>query len=209
MNDTFLLQALDYAGVATFAASGALVAAHRKHDVLTFVFFAAITGIGGGTLRDVLMGVPVFWLGEPGYLTVAAVVGCIVWLVGAGPVWSAKALLWLDAVGLAAYATLGADKALGLGHSGATAVVMGVLTGTFGGILRDVLAGEPSVLLRREIYVTAALVSAATFVLLRLFAPLPPATAMIVAVAAGFCLRAGAIRFGWSLPQHGGSPGRS
>lgn len=205
MTDAVLFQALDYAGVATFAASGALVAVKRRHDVLTFVFFAAITGIGGGTLRDLLMGVPVFWLREPGYLYVVTLVGVAVWVVGSGAAWSGRALLWLDAVGLAAYASLGAEKALAAGLPAPVAILMGILTGTFGGVLRDVLAGEPSVLLRREIYITAALASAGAFVAFRTLGALDVTAAALVAAALGFALRAGAIVRGWSLPKHRGS----
>src|ERR1700754_4264656 len=106
-----LLSVLDYAGVATFAASGALRAAERRQDVVTFVFFAAITGVGGGTLRDLLIGAPVFWVVDPGYSIVCAVTGVLVWLVRLGS-FSRTALLWLDAAGLAVYAVVGAAKAL-------------------------------------------------------------------------------------------------
>lgn len=200
MTDPTLLQVFDYAGTATFAATGAIAAARNRHDILTFIFFAAVTGIGGGTLRDVLMGVPVFWLREPAPLYIAACVGGLIWLIGAGPRWSAQALLWLDAIGLCAYAALGAEKALAHNLSGATAIVMGVMTGTFGGILRDMLASEPSVLLRREIYVTAALASAATFVALHRSGLAPDSLALAAAVLVGVVLRAGAILRGWSLP---------
>src|SRR6185437_11145024 len=153
---TATLTALDYAAVAVFGATGALAAARRKHDIVTFGFFAAVTGVGGGTLRDLLIGAPVFWVGRPAYLVVAAGAALAIWLFGWGRR-GERILTWLDALGMAAYAVVGALKALSLGAPPLSAVVMGVLTSTFGGIIRDVLAEEPSVLLRRELYVTAAL----------------------------------------------------
>src|SRR5690349_22740585 len=119
-----LLSALDYAGVATFAASGALMAAEKRQDLVTFLFFAAITGVGGGTLRDLLIGAPVFWVADPGYSIVCVVVAILVWVTRRGL--PGQTLLWLDAVGLCVYATVGAAKALSLGISPPVCVVMGV-----------------------------------------------------------------------------------
>src|SRR3954470_18513335 len=93
------LSFLDYAAVAVFAATGALAAARRKHDIITFAFFAAITGVGGGTLRDLLIGAPVFWVHRPGYVVVCIVAALIVWSLGRHG-WRFRALLWLDALGL-------------------------------------------------------------------------------------------------------------
>lgn len=193
-----LLSALDYAGVATFAASGALMAANKRQDVLTFIFFAAITGVGGGTLRDLLIGADVFWVADPGYVIVCTVVAILVWLTR-GRMLPGQTLAWLDAVGLCVYAVVGAVKALSLGVSPPVCVVMGVLTATFGGIIRDVLAAEPSILLRRELYISAALVSATLFVGLRMFGA-DWTWASGIAVALGFAVRAGAIIWKWHLP---------
>ncbi|HSV01676.1 MAG TPA: trimeric intracellular cation channel family protein [Phenylobacterium sp.] len=195
---------LDYAAVAVFGATGALAAARHKHDIVTFGFFAAVTGVGGGTLRDLLIGAPVFWVGRPAYLLVTLAAALAIWLIGWGRR-GERILLWLDALGMAAYAVVGALKALSLGVPPLSALVMGVLTSTFGGIVRDVLAEEPSVLLRRELYITAALVGAATFVGLRL-AGLPIGPASLAGFVLAFATRAGAIVFRWSLP---GFPGRA
>ncbi len=143
---------LDYAGVAVFAVSGALAAGRAGGTAITFAFFAAATGIGGGTLRDLLLGAPVFWVRDPGYVAVCMAGAALTWAAagaggGASAVWRRRALLWLDAVGLAAYAVVGAAKAAALGVPPLVCVVMGVLTACFGGIVRDVLAGQPSVLL--------------------------------------------------------------
>ena len=197
---------LDYAGVAVFALTGALAAARDKHDIITFWFFAVVTGVGGGTLRDLLIGAPVFWVGAPAYLGIGLAAAAAVWLL-APRLERATALVWLDAVGLAAYAVIGAGKALSLGVNPYVAAGMGVLTACFGGVIRDVLAEQPSILLRREISVTAALVAAGGFVALY-SAGLPPLSAGVAGAAAGFGLRAGAIHYGWSLPAFGGGRGQ-
>jgi len=197
-----VLGALDFAGVAVFAATGALAAAREKHDIVTFAFFAAVTGVGGGTLRDVLIDAPVFWVQDWRYIAVCLAGALAVWLVGAGA-WRFRALLWLDAVGLGAYGVLGAAKAEAFGVSPLICIVMGVLTACFGGIVRDLLAGQPSILLRREITVSAAIVAATVYVVARA-AGLDQWPAAAIAAPAGFALRAGALLRGWSLP---GFPG--
>jgi len=193
-----VLPLLDFAGVAVFAATGALAASRAKHDVLAFAFFAAVTGMGGGTLRDLLIGAPVFWVQDWVYVAVCLVVAIGFWLLGARS-WRFRALLWLDAVGLAAYGVMGAAKAASYNAAPLICIVMGVLTACFGGIVRDVLAHQPSILLRRELNITAALVSASVFVGLKaLMVGTWPAVG--AGLAAGFMLRAGALQWGWSLP---------
>ena len=191
---------LDFFGIAVFAISGALLAAERRLDFVTFVFFAAVTGVGGGTLRDLLIGAPVFWVRTNATLLICIGAALLVWLTSRRR-FAGRALLWFDAAGLAAYATYGSAKAIGYGVAPVPAFAMGVLTACFGGIVRDVLAGEPSILMRRELYVSAAALAAGLFVGLSLAgAAMWPAA--IVAVAGGFALRALAIARGWSLPPY-------
>ena len=200
---------LTYGGVAVFAATGAIAAANRKHTIVEFIFFATITGIGGGTLRDLLLGVPVFWMHENSYLAVCAGVAVATWLLGTR-VWHFRTLLWLDAIGLAAFSVIGSAKALGLGVPPLVAIVMGVMTGTFGGIIRDVLANQPSILLGREIYVSAAILGASVFVGLTLLG-IGTFVAGMIGALAGFALRAAALSYGWTLPgyrERRGDPGR-
>jgi uncharacterized membrane protein YeiH len=199
-----ILGLLDYAGVAVFAASGALVAAAKRQTLVTFLFFAVVTGVGGGTARDLLIGAPVFWLDENAILLICFAAALLVWLLPAR-LWRGRALLWFDAVGLGAYATFGAAKGLAFGLAPLPAMAMGVLTACLGGIIRDVLAGEPSILMRAELYVTAAALSAALMVGLLLLG-LAPALAGLIAAAAGFALRAGAIARGWKLPAYRRGP---
>ncbi len=199
---TVTLTVLDYAAVAVFGATGALAAARRKHDIVTFGFFAAVTGVGGGTLRDLLIGAPVFWVARPDYLLACLAAAAAVWVLGPRR-FRPSILTWLDAVGMAAYAVVGALKAQSLGVPPFSAVVMGVLTATFGGVIRDVLAHEPSVLLQRQLYVTPALAGAGAFVLLGQ-AGVPTTVAGVIGFAVAFGIRAGAILWRWALPGFGG-----
>jgi uncharacterized membrane protein YeiH len=192
------LSFLDYVGIGVFALSGALVAAQKRLDFVTFVFFAVITGVGGGTMRDILIGAPVFWVRENSLLLICVLAALIVWFTPL-KLWGGKGLIWADAVGIAVYATYGAAKGLGFGVAPVPAIGMGVLTACFGGIVRDVLAGQPSILLRQEFYVTAAAVSAALMVVLYA-AGLSALAAAAIATIVGFALRAAAIINGWSLP---------
>lgn len=198
------IQLVDYFGVGLFAITGALAAARSKQDIITFIFFAIVTGIGGGTLRDLLLGVPVFWLTDSGYLLVCIFAAGLVWLVAGALHRKLRLLLWFDAVGLAAYATFGSSKAIFVGYSNMTAIVMGVITATFGGIIRDVLAAEHSVLLRREIYVTAAMVGALSYVALAQWVGVPLIWAAAVSFSLGFATRATALWFGWTMPEFRG-----
>jgi uncharacterized membrane protein YeiH len=191
---------LDYFGISVFAVSGALLAAEKRQTLVTFIFFAVATGVGGGTLRDLMIGAPVFWVRTNATLLICISAALLVWLTSSR--WFAgRALLWFDAAGLAAYATYGAAKALGFGVAPVPAFAMGVMTACAGGIIRDLLAGEPSILMRSELYVTAAALAAGLFVgLASLGLAMPIAAA--VAGTAGFALRGFAIARGWSLPAY-------
>ena len=195
-----ILDFLDMAGIAVFALSGALLAAVKKQTVVTFVFFAVVTGVGGGTVRDLLIGAPVFWVHQNAILLICIGAALAVWMLPAG-LWKGKALLWLDAVGLAAYATYGAAKGLAFGLAPLPAFAMGVITGCMGGIIRDVLANEPSNLLSAELYVSCAGLAAALYVGLT-WGGVDPGFAAAVAAMAGFSLRGGAIWRGWAMPSY-------
>ena len=155
----------DLAGLAVFAASGALAAAKRGQTIVTLCFFALVTGVGGGTVRDLLIGARVFWVHDPRAAGTCLTVALVIW-VTPQRWWSDAALGWFDAIGLAAYAVYGAAKALTFGVPPVPAALMGVITACVGGIIRDVLAGEPSILMRPELYVTAAALSSASYVVL-------------------------------------------
>lgn len=198
-----VLQILSIVGIFVFAASGALAAARLRQTLVTFAFFALVTGVGGGTIRDLLIGAPVFWVHDATPAITCMVAALLVWMTPRS-FWSDHALDWLDAVGLTAFAVFGAAKSMSFGIPPFVSGIMGVVTGCVGGIMRDLLAGEPSILLRPELYVTAAAVSSGLFVLLcglGLEAPL----ASVIAALAGFLLRALAILRGWGLPVYRGT----
>lgn len=206
--DHALLQALDIIGIAVFAMTGALAASRKELDLVGFIFLAAITGVGGGTLRDVVLGVtPVFWIGQPLPIVLCCGVAIAVYFIAPSVEYRYRVLLWADAVGIAGYCVMGAARALDAGASPVGAVVMGVMTASFGGIIRDMVAGEPSVLLRREIYITATLAGAGLFVLGRL-AGLPFWPAALIGGFIAFGVRAGALALGWTLPTYRSRPGR-
>jgi uncharacterized membrane protein YeiH len=191
--------------VTVFALTGALAAARDRHDIITFWFFAVVTGVGGGTLRDLLIGAPVFWVNDATYLGIGLAAALAVWFL-ARYLERAKTLIWLDAIGLAAYAVIGAAKALSFGVGPLVSVAMGVLTACFGGVIRDVLAVQPSALLKREITISAALLAAGGFVGLNAIG-IPALWAGVLGAVAGFGLRAGAIHYGWALPAFGAKRG--
>jgi uncharacterized membrane protein YeiH len=195
-----ILDSLNLAGIAVFALSGAMLAAEKKQTFVTLVFFAVVTGVGGGTVRDLLIGAPVFWVHHNATLIICLAGSVMVWLLPQN-LWPTKALLWCDAAGLAAFSAYGAAKGLVFGLAPIPAIGMGVLTGCLGGIIRDVLAGEPSMLLRSELYVSVAALSASLFVGLY-YLGVPGGAAGIAAFAAGFALRGAAIWRGWSLPPY-------
>ncbi len=198
--------ALDWLGVVAFAITGALVASRKEMDIVGFALLGTVTGIGGGTLRDVLLGSPVFWVGEPAYLITCVLVSGLVFFTAHIPQSRHRALLWLDAVGLALFAVAGAEKAALLGANAVVAVAMGVITATFGGIIRDLLGGEVPVILSREIYASAALAGAAAFVLLAMF-DVPREFSIAAGFVIGLTVRAAALQRGWSLPRYRPRPG--
>lgn len=203
-----LLWWLDIAGIAVFAASGALVASRKQMDAVGFVLIAAVTAFGGGTVRDLLLGrVPPFWLRDPTWLAVASAVAILVFFTAHRIESRFRALLWADAVGLALFAVLGAEIALLAGATPWAAVLLGVATATFGGAARDVICNEVPLLLRKEIYALAALAGAAVFVALRINGVWRD-PALLAGLAVAFGIRAVAIARGWSLPAYKPRPGR-
>jgi uncharacterized membrane protein YeiH len=202
------LRVLDLLGIAVFAASGALVASRKQLDAVGFVLIGVITGIGGGTVRDLMLGrTPIFWLRQPEIPAIAAAAALLVFFFAHLIESRFKALLWADALGLALFAVIGAEIALIAGAEPWAAVLLGTITATAGGILRDVVCNELPLILRREIYITAAAAAAFAYVALRL-APLPRDVSLVAGIAVGFGLRGAAIWRGWSLPNYRGRAAR-
>lgn len=191
------LHFFDLIGCAVFALSGALVAYKRRMDGIGVVVLAAVTAIGGGTIRDLLLDAPVFWLADALYLYVilAASLVSILWL-NFHKSMPAKSLEFADALGLSLFVIMGTQKALIMGVTGSTAVVMGMITGCFGGMLRDVLANRIPMILKKELYAMCCVLGASAYVAL---APISPLWASIIGFSLVFLFRLGAIKYKWQI----------
>ncbi len=194
---------LDYASVLVFALTGALVASRQQLDLVGFVFMAALTAVGGGTLRDLILNREVvFWVARPSMVVMAAGAAFAVF-------WTAhllesryRVLLWLDAFALAIAVPAGVGVALAAGVHPVIIVIMGVVTGTFGGLMRDVVGNEVPLGLRQgELYLTAAFGGAVTAVTLSLLG-FGRTEALMACAVITFVLRAGSLIWAWKLPVY-------
>ncbi len=197
----------DLVAVGVFAASGALVASRKQMDLIGFGLMASLTGVGGGTLRDLLLGRGVFWVTDPKPLVVCLGVAAVLFFSAHVIQRRYRALLWADGLGLALYGVMGAELARASGAGILVAMIMGMMTATFGGLIRDILCAETPLILRKEVYATCALAAAATH-LISIHFGAPPAAAAVVGFTAGFGLRALGIVRGLSLPVYKARPGR-
>jgi uncharacterized membrane protein YeiH len=198
---------LDYGAVFVFALTGSLVASRAQLDIVGFFFLACLTAVGGGTLRDLLLDRhPIFWIEEPSYLGAACIAALLVFVTAHLFESRYKLLLWLDALALAIAVAAGSGIAHSLGHSAPVVVVMGVVTGCMGGLMRDVVSNEvPLVLVKGELYVTCAFVgSIATVIAGHL--NLPANQIGIACAAVTILLRAGSLIFGWRIPVYKSRP---
>lgn len=202
MNLVTIVATCDLVAVGVFAASGALAAAEKRLDILGFILFGTITGVGGGTLRDLLLQLPVFWISDTRYLWICIGLSALTWYLA--PLLSARRrlLLWADAMGLALFSVLGCAKAVQHDAPWIVAIVMGVMSASFGGLLRDTLLDRNSVLLGPEIYVTAALAGACSYVALLQLPGVIASYALLIAMVPAFILRAGALSAGWHLRSY-------
>lgn len=204
-----LVALLDYASVLVFALTGALVASRAQLDLVGFVFFATLTGVGGGTLRDLVLGrTPVFWVDRPELILLTTAAAIVVFFTAHLLESRYRAILWLDACALAVAVPAGVGVALQAGVGPVVTVMMGVMTGTFGGLMRDVVGNEvPLVLKQGELYITATLGGAvAALALLALGLPYP--LALFGCAAVVLALRAGSMALGWRLPVYKARPPR-
>lgn len=194
------LYALEMVGTAAFAVSGALAAARKGMDIFGFFVLALLPAVGGGTLRDVILDRhPVFWIDDLSYVLVALAAAVLVFVTSYQPGSRRRVLIWMDAMGLALFATLGTEISLSFDTGPVVAVMLGVTTAVTGGMIRDVICNEIPLILTREIYATAAFLAGVIYVILDALG-LGQGTAVGIAVAAGFSVRALAILFNWSLP---------
>jgi len=206
---TPILDLLDIVGIALFALSGSVIAAKERQTFVTMCFFALVTGTGGGTVRDILIGTPVFWMQDFWYAPVCLSMAAVIWQT---PVrlWEGRFFAYADAAGLAAFSVLGSAKAVAYGVPPVPAMLMGVFTGVAGGIIRDAVASRSSLLMEPELYITAATLSAVMTVLGMMAGPyvgIADALIWTLAFSAGFALRIVALHYEISLPSYGrGAP---
>lgn len=205
-----LLVSLDYTSVFIFALTGALVASRAQLDLVGFAFLAALTGIGGGTVRDVLLDRnPIFWIEQPAYLAITTLAALLVFFTAHLVESRYQLLIWLDALALGVAVAAGIGVALALEQPAIIAVLMGIVTGCMGGLMRDVVCNEvPLVLKQGELYVSAAFAGAASGVLASSLG-LQSMGVLGAAMAVTVILRAGSLAFGWRLPIYKHEPPKS
>lgn len=200
VNSTDLFTVAGWIAIAVFAVSGALAAAEKRLDILGFILFGAVTGIGGGTVRDLILGVDVFWVVSPIDLQICIASAVVTYFTAPYFIARQRWLLWMDAMGLALFSVLGTAKAYSLGVDPVVACAMGMITPTFGSVIRDLLLDRAPLLLAPEIYVTAALVGSVSYLLLELMA-LPEAVTLLASISIAFAVRAAAIICDLRLPK--------
>jgi uncharacterized membrane protein YeiH len=191
---------LDIFGIIVFALSGSLMAGRYQLDPFGVVVLASVTAVGGGTIRDVILQTPVFWVEKPYYLYVILVTALLTIILIRQPKRIPKRFLLIaDALGLALFAVLGTQKALLLGAPVPVAIVLGTITGVAGGMIRDVLCNVIPMILRQEIYALAAMLGGSLFILLQ-WLGWTDTQAIIASMAAALLLRLAAIYWHVSLP---------
>ena len=197
-----LVNYLGLAGVFVFAISGALAAVRKGMDLFGIIVLALVPAVGGGTLRDLVLDQPVFWIVTTESIWVALVAAGLTFLFANRLESRMKWLVWADAVGLALFCVVGAEKALEVTGSTLIAVIMGVATGVVGGVVRDVICNEIPLVMRVDeyFYATAAFFGATVYCALAYFEVQGP-VALWVPVLAAFLMRAMAIWRGWRLPK--------
>jgi len=196
-----VLYVLDLIGTAAFAASGALVGVRKHMDLFGVLVLGMVTAVGGGTLRDLLLGdIPPFSLKDEAYITLATVVPVIVFANRERLKTIEKPLLYFDAVGLGTFMVIGTTKAIDFRTGWLIAVLMGVSTGTAGGIIRDILANQVPLILRREIYASACIAGGVLLVGLEQLGAGRPVAALLAALTV-IVVRLLAIRYDWGLPR--------
>jgi uncharacterized membrane protein YeiH len=196
-----LIYVLDLCAVAICAITTTLEARHRDLDLFGVLVIAVISGIGGGTLRDILLGrLPVYWIHDPVYVMVGLVAGTLTFFLGRKLALPKNFFLIPDAIGLALFTVIGTSVALKLGAPWLIAALMGVITGVFGGVLRDILCNQLPLIFRTDIYATASLAGALLFIALDAYA-LNQAAAMLCAMSTIVVIRLAAIHWHLQLPR--------
>lgn len=195
-----LYQILESVGLLAFALSGGLVAARKELDIIGFAVLALMPAVGGGTMRDLILGVPVFWISDTRPIWITAIAVLLAYYGERHLVSRHKVIIWADALGLSLFAVAGAHKAFTITGDPLIAIIMGMTTGVAGGMIRDIIANEMPLVLNPEVYATAAFGSAAAYAVLA-YTSLPVLWVASIAFLFGFIIRGCAIIWGLSLPR--------
>ena len=199
MNFDMTISALDFLGTMVFAITGLLAASRKQLDLFGAIVIAMVTAIGGGTLRDLILDQPVFWVTQPLYIYIVVVAALFMFFYAKFKPSPMRLLLYLDALGLAVFTAIGAQKAMDLGLSDPIIIMTAIMTGVVGGVIRDVLMGEVPLIFRKEIYATASFVGASVMLLVANFVE-QQEVAVILCIVVVFSLRILAIIANYSLP---------
>ncbi len=191
---------LDFLGVFVFALTGALAANRNDMDIFGHIVLAMFPAIGGGTLRDLILDVPVFWLGAPVYIWLAICAAILIFTFPPRIGRRLTVLEWADAVGMALFCVLGASKTYALTQNITISVAMGIVTAAAGGMIRDIVCNEIPLILQKEIYATAALIGGLVYCLAARYGT-PEITALALGGTCAFIVRGCALLFGWSFPR--------
>lgn len=194
-----MLVLLDIFGTIVFAITGALVGKSKQMDIFGVIVIALVTALGGGTLRDILLGnLPVFWISQPEIIVICVLSALFAFFASGTLPFPRRTMLLADAIGLATFSVIGAQTAI-MFHP-VIAIMMGGMTGTAGGMIRDMLSDEIPVILRRDIYATAAMAGASVFVLLH-HGQVNNDLALSLGAMVTLLIRLLAIRRRWNLPK--------
>lgn len=199
-----MIELIAIIGTIAFAVSGALMGAKHQLDIVGMMFLACITGVGGGTLRDIILDIEVFWLVDWHYIAICVISAVVVYYRANRLGKYNSLLIWADAVGMALFAALGAAKALGAGANPLVAAILGMFGACLGGVIRDTLVNEIPLMMRKEIYVTAALTGGLITALSIQWLQLSPIVALVLGGLIALFIRGLALIKNISLPQHPG-----
>ncbi len=194
-----MINIIDYIGTFVFAISGVLAGTDRKFDLFGVFILGFVTAVGGGTLRDMLIGsTPVGWMQNNIYIYIiaAALPVCYIWKKVILR-WK-KSMFLFDTLGIGLFTILGLQKTLEVGLSPLVAVMMGVVSAVFGGVIRDVLSNEPPLIFQKEVYAFACLAGAVFFLLFDSL--IPTDIAMVLSIAVVIIIRLLAVKYHWSVP---------
>ena len=192
-------QTISLIAIAVFAVTGVLAGVQEEADIFSLLVFGLVTALGGGTIRDMILNIPVFWVDDTLYIWVAAAAAMLAFFVYRHLAYAQRLLLYLDAIGVALFTIQAIDKVINLGHPPLIAVVMGVITGIGGGLVRDVLTDRPTLLMTKDLYATPILLGSVIYLGLLYFAP-GFSLSWLVAMVIIFAFRAAAIHWDLSMP---------